>query len=190
VIRLTIALAAALLGAAPAMGFHATDIAGLGYARDFDLVDQTGAPRTMADYRGKVVVVTFGYTHCPDLCPTTLSDLAAAGQALGGTAAPRVQVLFVTVDPERDTPALLSSYVRAFDPDFVGLTGTAEAIARTAREFHVFFEKIPDSGADSYAMDHSGGAFVFDAGGAVRLFIPPGARPADISDDLGELLPR
>ena len=119
--------------------FQASDVTGVAFGRDFKLTDHNGKPRTLADFRGKVVVMFFGYTQCPDVCPTTLSDLAAALQKLGGDAN-RVQVLFVTIDPERDTPELLSHYVPAFNPTFLGLSGDAAATAATAREFKVLHQ--------------------------------------------------
>ena len=132
--------------------FQNSDVTGLGYARDFALNDQDGKPRTLADFKGKAVVVFFGYTHCPDVCPTTLSDMAAAMKALGPDA-DRVQVIFITLDPERDKPELLKSYVPSFDPRFIGLSGNPEATATVAKEFKVFYQKVPGKSADSYTMD-------------------------------------
>ena len=117
--------------------FQLTDVTGATFGRDIQLTDHNGKPRTLADFRGKVVVVFFGYTHCPDFCPATLAELAAVASELGGDAG-RMQVLFITVDPERDTPAVLSKYVPAFNPGFLGLRGDAEATTRTAKDFKVF----------------------------------------------------
>jgi len=167
--------------------FHASDISNADYARDFTLNDTGGVRRTLADYRGKVVVVFFGYTHCPDVCPTTMARLARARKLLG-TDADRVQVLFVTLDPDRDTPQLLSRYVPAFDPSFVGLTGSKQQIEAAAREFKVFFAKVDGPTPDSYTLDHSSGCFVFDPRGHVRLFVRDSTEPDQIAADLKRLL--
>jgi len=167
--------------------FNNIDISGASYARDFALTDAAGAPRALGDYRGKVVVLFFGYTHCPDVCPTTLAQLAQARRLMGADAG-RVQVLFVTLDPDRDTPQLLTRYVRAFDPSFVGLTGTEPQIQAAAREFKVFFQKVAGPAADSYTLDHSSGSFVFDSQGHVRLYLRDGASADQIAPDLKRLL--
>jgi len=167
--------------------FNNIDISGASYARDFALTDAAGAPRALGDYRGKVVVLFFGYTHCPDVCPTTLAQLAQARRLMGADAG-RVQVLFVTLDPDRDTPQLLTRYVRAFDPSFVGLTGTEPQIQAAAREFKVFFQKVAGPEADSYTLDHSSGSFVFDSQGHVRLYLRDGAPADQIAPDLKRLL--
>ena len=167
--------------------FNNIDISGADYARDFALTDVGGARRTLADYRGKAVVVFFGYTHCPDVCPTTLAQLAQARRLLGADA-DRVQVLFVTLDPDRDTPQLLSRYVPAFDPSFVGLTGNQQQITAAAREFRVLFEKVAGSTPDSYTLDHTSGSFVFDPKGHVRLYVPAQATADKIASDLKRLL--
>ncbi len=167
--------------------FNNIDISGAAYARDFTLTDAGGARRSLADYRGKVVVLFFGYTHCPDVCPATLAQLAQARRLLG-TDADRVQVLFVTLDPERDTPQLLQRYVPAFDPSFVGLTGSRQQIEAAAREFKVFFQKVDGPTADSYTLDHSAGSFVFDPQSRVRLYLSERARPDQIAPDLKRLL--
>jgi protein SCO1 len=167
--------------------FQASDVTGVAFGRDFKLTDHNGKPRTLADFRGKVVVMFFGYTQCPDVCPTTLSDLTAALQKLGADAE-RVQVLFVTIDPERDTPELLSHYVPAFNPTFLGLSGDAAATAATAREFKVLYQKQPGSTPDSYSMDHSAGTFIFDSQGRLRLFVSQGQGPELFAHDIRELL--
>ena len=141
----------------------------------------------LADYRGRVVVLFFGYTHCPDVCPTTLTQLAQARRLLGPDAG-RVQVLFVTLDPERDTAQLLARYAPAFDPSFVGLTGTQPHIEAAAREFKVFFQKVTGPTSDSYTLDHSSGSFVFDPQGRIRLYLPDRAQPDQIAADLKRLL--
>jgi protein SCO1/2 len=167
--------------------FQASDVTGVAFGRDFKLTDHNGKPRTLADFRGKVVVLFFGYTQCPDVCPTTLSDLAAALQKLGADAS-RVQVLFVTIDPERDTPVLLSSYVPAFNPTFLGLYGNAAETAATAHEFKILYQKQPGATPGSYSMDHSAGTFIFDPQGRLRLFVAHGQGPDLFAHDIRELL--
>jgi protein SCO1/2 len=167
--------------------FQNTDVTGLQYAHDFALTDHTGKPRTLADFKGKVVVMFFGYTQCPDVCPTTMAELAGVMKELGPLA-DQVQVLFVTVDPERDTQALLAQYVPAFDPRFLGLYGDAAATASVAKEFKVFYAKVPGKAPASYSMDHTAGSYVFDKNGKVRLFLRHGQGAAPIVHDLRQLL--
>jgi len=167
--------------------FNNIDISGADYGRDFALTDVTGAHRTLGDYHGRAVVLFFGYTHCPDVCPTTLAGLAQALHQLGGDAS-RVQVLFVTLDPERDTPPLLERYVRAFDPSFVALSGTQQQVEAAARQFKVFFQKVAGPTPDSYTLDHSSSTFVFDPQGHVRLLLRREAGPDQIASDLKRLL--
>jgi protein SCO1/2 len=179
--------ATALLLACSPPTFKAVDITGASYARDFALESAAGGRRTLADFRGKVVVVFFGFTQCPDVCPTTLSDLAEVKKRLGPDGE-RLQAIFITVDPERDTPALLSQYVPGFDPSFIGLYGTPEQTAATAREFKVFYQKVPGKTPTSYTIDHTAGTYVFDKEGRVRLFVRHGAPIDDIVADLRQLL--
>lgn len=167
--------------------FQNTDITGLDYARDFALTDHNGKARTLADFKGKVVLVFFGYTQCPDVCPTTMAELASVMQELGPKA-DQVQVLFVTVDPERDTQALLAQYVPAFDPRFLGLYGDAAATAKVAKEFKVFYAKVAGKTAGNYSMDHIAGSYVFDRNGKIRLFVRHGQGAAPIVHDLKQLL--
>ena len=167
--------------------FKAVDITGASYARELNLTDHTGAARSLADYRGKLVAVFFGFTQCPDVCPTTLSDMAEVRKLLGDKAKD-VQVLFVTLDPERDTAALLTQYVPGFDPSFVGLRGDAAQTAAAAKEFKVFYQKVAGPTPSSYSIDHTAGTFVIDREGRVRLFIRHGTPPADIAADLRRLL--
>lgn len=169
--------------------FKNTDVTGLGYARDFALPDHHGKLRTLADFRGKAVVMFFGYTQCPDVCPTTMTEMASVMQALGPLA-DRVQVLFVTVDPERDTPERLAGYVPAFDPRFLGLAGDKGATEKVAKEFHVFYQKVPGKEPGSYTMDHTAGSYVFDPQGRIRLFVRHGQGPEPIAHDLKILLSR
>lgn len=189
---------AALMGAAafllaacqpspPPPAFEATDITGAAFARDFRLTDHNGRTRTLADFRGKVVAVFFGYTHCPDVCPTTLSDFAAALQQLGPQAE-KVQVIFVTVDPERDTPELLKAFVPAFNPTFLGMVADAETLRRLAKEYKVVYQKTSVKAADDYLIDHSAGTYVYDQKGNIRLLMPYGSSPEAIARDLRTLL--
>jgi len=183
-----IAAAAVFAGCAPdAPSFKASDVTGTAYGRDFQLTGHDGRPRTLADFRGKVVVLFFGYTQCPAVCPTTLAELAEAMKQLGPEAA-RVQVLFATVDPDRDSADLLSKYVPAFDPTFLGLYGDAEATARTAKEFRVFYQKQPGQTPGSYTVDHSAGTFVFDPQGRLRVYVSYGQGPEVFVHDIRELL--
>jgi protein SCO1 len=165
--------------------FKSTDITGADYGRTLELTDHHGKPRRLEDFRGKAVVVFFGFTQCPDYCPTTLAELAAAVRTLGPDAE-RVQVLFVSVDPERDTKEALAKYVPAFDPRFLGLSGDMEATRRVAKEFKIFFEKRKT--ADSYAVDHSAQSYVIDPQGRLRLFVRHDRIGADLPDDLRTLL--
>ncbi len=181
-------LAAALIGGCGPSGptFKNTDITGANFARELSLTDHTGKPRTLADFRGKVVVVFFGYVRCPDVCPTTLAELKSVVEQLGDDGK-RVQVLFITVDPERDTRELLAQYVPAFHPDFLGLYGDKEQTARTAKEFKVFYQKVPGSRPDNYSMDHTAGSYVFDPSGRVRLLVGH-AQAGTLAADIRTLL--
>lgn len=167
--------------------FINTDVTGLGYARDFALTDHNGKPRTLADFKGKAVVVFFGFTQCPDVCPTTMAEMASVMKELGPLA-DKVQVLFVTVDPERDTQALLAKYVPAFDPRFLGLYGDLAATEKVAKEFRVFYQKVPGKTPGSYSIDHTAGSYVFDPAGHIRLFVRHGQGPEPIAHDLKLLL--
>jgi len=159
-------------------GFQSTDITGADFGRAFTLTDHNGKPRSLEDFRGQVVVMFFGFTHCPDVCPTTLAELAGAVRKLG-PAGQKVQVLLVTIDPQRDTPELLAKYVTAFDPRFLALRGSADETARVAKEFKVIYQKVAGPGAENYAMDHSAGSYVFDRQGRLRLYVGYG-RGADV----------
>jgi protein SCO1 len=185
-IVLLAALAAVACGPEPPK-FMASDVTGTSFGHDFKLVDHNGTPRTLADYRGKAVVLFFGYTQCPDFCPTTLAELAEAMKRLGPDAE-RVQVLFVTIDPERDTPALLKNYVPAFDSRFMGLYGDAEATARTAKEFKVIYQKRPGQTPGTYTMDHSAGTFIFDPNGKLRVYVGYGQGADVFAHDIKALL--
>lgn len=167
--------------------FRSTDITGAEFGRELALNGHDGKPRTLADFRGKAVLVFFGYTHCPDVCPTTLADAAQALKALGKDG-DRVQVLFVTVDPERDTPEVLSKYVPAFDARFLGLHGDAAAIQKAAKEFKIYYEKRPGKAPGEYTMDHSGQSYVFDTEGRIRLLLRHDRLSQDLAEDLRTLL--
>lgn len=167
--------------------FKNTDVTGSDCCRDFRLSDHNGKMRTLADFRGKAVVMFFGYTQCPDVCPTTMIEMKAVLQQLGADAQ-RVQVLFVSLDPERDTRELLASYVPAFDPGFLGLYGDLETTAKTAKEFRVYYQKQPGPTPSSYTLDHSAGSYVFDPQGRVRLFVRHGDGGANLAADLRSLL--
>lgn len=171
----------------PAPAFTNTDVTGLGYAHDFALKDFNGKPRSMADFKGKAVVIFFGYTQCPDVCPTTMHDLGDVMTQLGPSA-DKVQVLFITVDPERDTAQLLSQYVPAFDKRFVGLTGTLPEIDKTAKDFHVYYQKVPGKTKGSYSMDHTAGLYIYDPEGRIRVFAGNAATMESIVHDLKILL--
>lgn len=181
-----------LLGLCAACGqqkttFRHTDLTGLDYAKNFALTDHNGMPRTLADFKGKAVVVFFGYTQCPDVCPTTLSELAQVMQQLGPLAS-KVQVLFITLDPERDTRPILSQYVPAFHRDFLALMGDAAATAKTAQEFRVVYQKVPGKQPGSYSIDHTAASFVYDPQGRIRLFVRNGQGPEPLVHDLKLLL--
>jgi protein SCO1/2 len=165
--------------------FRSTDITGADYGKSLELTDHAGRARRLEDFRGKAVVVFFGFTHCPDVCPTTLADASQAIKKLGPDA-DRVQVLFVTVDPERDTKEVLAKYVTAFDPGFLGLYGDAAATQRAAKEFKVYYEKRKT--ADGYSVDHSGQTYVIDPQGRLRLFVRPDRIATDLAVDLRALL--
>ena len=176
-----------LAGCTPAEPvFKSTDISGTSYGRTLRLTDHHGQERTLADFKGKVVTIFFGYTQCPDVCPTALSGMSTVMQALGPDA-DRVQVIFVTVDPERDTPELLAQYVPAFDARFLGLYGTPEKIAEVAKEFRVFYRKSGDL-AGHYTIDHSAGTYVFDPEGRLRLYMKHAEDPALMTADIKALL--
>jgi protein SCO1/2 len=167
--------------------FNGVDLTGASYAQQLALTDQNGQPRTLGDFKGKVTVVFFGYTQCPDVCPATMAELAEVKRSLGADGQ-RVQGVFVTVDPERDTPALLKSYMAGFDPSFVALRGTPEQTQAVAKEFKVFYAKVPGKEPGSYTMDHSAGSYVFDTNGRIRLFERYQTPPQALAEDLKRLL--
>jgi protein SCO1/2 len=174
-------------GKSSTTSFRSVDITGAEYARDFALPDAQGQLRTLADFKGKVTVVFFGFTQCPDVCPTTLVELAQIKKALGADGE-RLQAVFITVDPERDTPEILKSYMASFDPSFVALRGTPEQTAATAKAFKVYYAKSPGKTEGSYSMDHTAASFVFDPQGRVRLFARYGQPSDGLMADLKALL--
>ena len=173
--------------AAPPHHFNAIDLTGASYAQAFDLPDFDGKPRTLADFNGKVTVVFFGYTQCPDACPTTMAELAGILKTLGPDAA-RVQVVFITVDPARDSAALLKNYVTNFRPDFLALRGDEAQTHKLIKDFKLVVEKVPGRTADSYTIDHTAGSYVYDTQGHVRLFASQSLDPALLTDDIKTLL--
>ncbi len=192
-VLLAVAISVALAGCdklgpgAPAAAFQGVDITGANYARTLALPDVNGQPRTLGDFKGKVTVVFFGYTQCPDVCPTTMTELAQVKKSLGADG-DKLQAVFVTIDPERDTPEILKSYMASFDPSFVALRGTLEQTQATAKEFKVYFAKVPGKTEGSYTMDHSAGAYVLDTKGNVRLFERYGAGAEGLTADVKALL--
>jgi protein SCO1/2 len=167
--------------------FKAADITGAEYARELALTDADGKPRTLADFKGKVTLVFFGYTQCPDVCPTTLAELAAVKRDLGADGE-RVQGVFVSVDPQRDTPQILKAYVGSFGPGFVALRGSEDETKTAARNFKVFYARVPGKTEGSYTIDHTAGTYVFDAQGRVRLFVRYGSGAEALRHDLKLLL--
>jgi protein SCO1/2 len=175
------------LGGAGAGAFKAVDITGADYARELNLPDSEGRPRQLSDFKGKVVVVFFGFTQCPDVCPTTLTELAAVKQMLGPAGAD-VQGIFVSIDPARDTPEILTAYVRQFGPDMVALRGDEAQTRAAAKAFKVFYAKVPGKTETSYTMDHTAGSYIFDRRGQVRLFTRYGTGAEALAHDLKILL--
>ena len=197
--RRRLATAGVLLGGAIAAGsllgcsekppsFKSTDITGADYGKSLTLTNaSTGKPVSIEDFRGKVVMLFFGFTHCPDVCPTTLLKAAEVRKQLAGDAE-RMQVLFVTVDPERDSAEVLSKYVPAFDPSFIGLRGDQAETNKAAREFKVFFQKVPNRDGSSYNVDHTAASYILDPEGRLRLFVRHTQPVEEIVSDLRQLL--
>jgi protein SCO1/2 len=178
-----------ILGCSPKPSFKNVDITGsTAFGNNFSLLDANGNTKTMADYKGKVVVVFFGFTQCPDVCPTTLTEMDEALKLLGPKA-DKVQVIFITVDPERDTASVLAQYVPAFNPRFVGLRPADEAgLEKVAKDFRIYYKKVPGSKPGSYTMDHSAGSYVFDQNGQLRLYIKHAQGPEVLAHDLKNIL--
>ena len=167
--------------------FNAVDLTGAEYARDFKLTDMNGQVRTLGDYKGKVVVLFFGYAQCPDVCPTTMTEMAQVKQKLGKDG-DRLQVVFVTVDPERDTPTIMKAYMEAFDPTFTALIPTPEQLAALAKDFKVYYKKVDGKTPTSYSMDHSAAQYVYDPQGRLRLYARYGAGVDPMVADIKALL--
>lgn len=167
--------------------FNAVDLTGADYAKGFSLADADGKVRTLADFKGKVVVLFFGYAQCPDVCPTTMTEMAQVKQQLGKDG-DKLQVVFITVDPARDTPTVLKAYMGAFDPAFVALIPTPEQLAATAKDFKAYYKKVDGSTPTSYSMDHSAASYVYDTEGRLRLYARYGAGAAPMLADVQALL--
>lgn len=167
--------------------FKGIDLTGAEYARTLNLTDQDGRARSLADFKGKVLVVFFGYTQCPDVCPTTMAEVAEVKRGLGADG-DKVQGVFVTIDPERDTAALLKAYLASFDPSFIGLRGSEEQTQAAAKEFKVFYAKVPGKTPETYTMDHTAASFIFDTEGRVRVYARYGAGAQPLADDIKLLL--
>jgi protein SCO1 len=172
---------------APAPKFSSVDVTGAPYAKDFALTDHNGQPRSMKDFAGKAVLLFFGFTQCPDVCPTLLAEAAQIKQALGADG-PKLQVLFVTLDPERDTQAVLKAYVANFDPGFLALYTTPEKLVDLAKDYKVYYKKVEGRAPGSYTLDHSAGSFVYDPQGRLRLYSRYGSPVAALAGDIGVLL--
>ena len=183
------ALLVILTACSPKPEFKNIDITGsTAFGKDFSLVDPDGKVRTLADFKGKVVVMFFGYTQCPDVCPTTLTEMQQV-MTLLGPQSDKVQVLFVTVDPARDTDVILKQYVPAFDPRFLGLRPANEAgLEKVTKDFKIYYKKVPGSSPGSYTIDHTAGSYAFDPEGHLRLYIKHAQGPETLAHDLKELL--
>ncbi|MBK9238557.1 MAG: SCO family protein [Rhodoferax sp.] len=184
-----VALAGGLLAACSEQKpkFAAIDVSGADYARDFSLTDHNGQQRAIKDFAGKVVVLFFGYTQCPDVCPTSMNELAEVKKLLGKDGE-KLQGLFISVDPQRDTPELLKAYMANFDPTFLALTTTPDKLEALAKEYKVYFKKVEGKTPTSYTMDHSAGSYVYDANGKLRLYTRYGTGAAPLAADIKLLL--
>ncbi len=176
-----------LAACTPKAQYKSIDITGAHYAQDFELPDTEGRVRRLADFKGRAVVLFFGYTQCPDVCPTTLQELTQARQMLGAKGE-AVQGIFVTIDPERDTPEVLREYMKSFDASYVALVPSAEQLAVAAKHFKVYYKRVEGKTATSYTMDHTAASFVYDAQGRVRLYTRYGLGAQALADDLKLLL--
>ena len=167
--------------------FKSVDLTGADYAKDFQLTDHNGQPRSLKDFQGKVVVLFFGFTQCPDVCPTSMAELAQVKKLLGKDG-DKLQGLFITVDPARDTPELLKAYMANFDPGFLALRGTPEQLAATAKDFKVYYKKVEGKTPTSYSMDHSAASYVYDPQGRLRLYTRYGTGAEALASDIRLLL--
>lgn len=170
-----------------AQKFTAIDITGANYARDFSLTDHNGQARTLKDFAGKIVMVFFGYTQCPDVCPTSMVEMVQIKKLLGPDG-DRLQGVFVTVDPERDTPEMLKPYMENFDPSFLALHTTSDKLAALAKEFRVYYKKVEGPTPTSYTIDHTAGSYIYDTSGKLRLFTRYGTKPELTAADVRQLL--
>lgn len=184
-------LAGALAGLSgcsePGPGFTAINLTGADYARDFNLIDHNGQPRSLKDFRGKIVMMFFGYTQCPDVCPTSMVEMATIKQLMGPDG-DKLQALFVTVDPERDTPEMLKAYMENFDPSFLALVPKPAELPALAKEFRVYYKKVDGPTPTSYTLDHTAGSYVYDTQGRLRLFTRYGTPPEKTAADIRVLL--
>ena len=176
-----------LAGCQPKPQFQSIDLTDAKYARGFELPDAEGKVRSLQDFRGKLVVVFFGYTQCPDVCPTALSQLAEVRRQLGADG-DKLQGIFITVDPERDTPEVLKAYMANFDPSFVALRPSAEQLPQVMQEYKAYYKKVEGKTPGAYTMDHSAASFIYDTQGRLRLYLRPGAGPQVLLEDLRLLL--
>jgi len=167
--------------------FSSVDVTGADYAKGFELSDHNGQLRRLSDFAGKVVVMFFGYTQCPDVCPASMIELAQVKKLLGSDGE-RLQALFVTLDPERDTPELLKAYMVNFDPMFLALRPTLEQLPLLAKDFKIYYKKVAGKSLDSYTMDHSAGSYIFDTKGPLRLFTRYGSGAPVLAADIAQLL--
>lgn len=167
--------------------FQGVDLTGAEYARDLQLPDHNGQARSLKDFAGKVVVVFFGYTQCPDVCPTSMSELAEVKRALGADG-DKLQGIFVTVDPERDTPEMLKAYMASFDPGFLALRGSPEQLAAVAKDFKIYYKRVDGQTPTSYTMDHSAGSYVYDTSGRLRVYHRYGSGAQSLAADVRALL--
>jgi len=174
-------------GAAPKPSFKGVDITGADYAKGFSLMDHNGQVRSLADFSGKVVVVFFGYTQCPDVCPTSMQELAEVKRLLGADG-DKLQGIFITLDPERDTAELLKAYMANFDPSFMALRPNPEQLAAVTKDFKIYYKKVDGKTATSYTLDHSAGSYTFDTQGRVRLYNRYGSGAAALAADVATLL--
>lgn len=167
--------------------FQSIDLTGADYAQGFDLMDAFGQRRQLSDFKGKVVVVFFGFTQCPDFCPTTLNEWVQVKKSLADKG-DSLQTIFITLDPERDTPELLKAYVAGFDPSFIALVPQLDQLPELAKQFKIYYKKVDTGSAGHYTMDHSAGTYIYDAQGRLRLYARYGLGPQAMSQDIAKLM--
>lgn len=170
-----------------AVQFKSIDLTGADYAKSFALPDQNGKIRSLKDFAGKVVVVFFGFTQCPDVCPTSMAELAQIKKSLGPDG-DKLQAIFITVDPERDTPEVLKAYMENFDPSFLALRPALDKLPEVAKDFKIYYKKVDGKTPGSYSVDHSAGSYVFDPKGQIRLYSRYGTGPDGVTSDIRLLL--